>query len=154
MSFESDLKRGRKGEEMFERAMQVDGESATNVTGQEAYQGADIDYVDSCGGGWEVKTDYMLHRTGNLALESFTSTRGDSWLWTSKADIFVFAIPQTDEVYAIDARLLRILCKEPACRRISKYDFGKEIELILLPFDKYREAFVPLPMGVNEKKCA
>lgn len=154
MSFESDLKRGRKGEELFEKAIQSDGEGVTNVTGLEAYQGADIDYVDSCGWTWEVKTDYMAHRTGNLALESYTSTQGKSWLWTSKADIFVFAIPQTDEVYAIDAQLLRILCKEPACRNVSKYDNGKVIELTLLPFDKYREAFLPLSMGVNEKKCA
>lgn len=152
MSFEHDLWRGRKGEELFEKALQEDGEIVTSVAEDGKYQKYDIDYLDSCEGGWEIKTDYRAYNTGNLALESHTSTQGDSWLWTSRADVFVFAIPQTEEVYAIDAQLLRIFCKKEPLRHVHKYDNGKDIELILLPFDKYREAFVPL--GVNEKKCA
>lgn len=152
MSFEHDLWRGRKGEELFEKALQEDGEIVTSVAEDGKYQKYDIDYFDSCEGGWEIKTDYRAYKTGNLALESHTSTQGDSWLWTSRADVFVFAIPQTEELYAIDALLLRIFCKKEPLRHVHKYDNGKDIELILLPFDKYREAFVPL--GVNEKKCA
>ena len=151
MSFELDVWRGRKGEELFEKAM---GDRVTNVTEDGKYQKDDIDYISSCVCGWEVKTDYMAHKTGNLALESHTSTQGLSWLWKSRADIFVFVIPQTQELYAIPKLTLLKFCMKEPLRHVRKYDNGKDIELILLPFDKYREAFVPLPMGVNEKKCA
>ena len=149
MSFEHDLWRGRKGEELFEKAM---GDRVTNVTQDGKYQKDDVDYISSCVCAWEVKTDYMAYNTGNLALESRTSTQGLSWLWKSRADIFVFAIPQTEELYAIPKLTLLKFCMKEPLRHVHKYDNGKDIELILLPFDKYREAFVPL--GVNEKKCA
>lgn len=149
MSFEHDLWRGRKGEELFEKAM---GDRVTNVTQDGKYQKDDVDYISSCVCAWEVKTDYMAYNTGNLALESRTSTQGLSWLWKSRADIFAFVIPQTEELYAIPKLTLLKLCMKEPLRHVHKYDNGKDIELILLPFDKYREAFVPL--GVNEKKCA
>lgn len=149
MSFEHDLWRGRKGEELFEKAM---GDRVTSVTEDGKYQKYDVDYLDSCVCGWEVKTDYMAYKTGNLAIESHTSTQGLSWLWKSRADIFVFVIPQTEELYAIPKLTLLKFCMKEPLRHVHKYDNGKDIELILLPFDKYREAFVPL--GVNEKKCA
>lgn len=149
MSFEHDLWRGRKGEELFEKAM---GDRVTNVTQDGKYQKDDVDYISSCVCAWEVKTDYMAYNTGNLALENHTSTQGLSWLWKSRADVFVFAIPQTEELYAIPKLTLLKLCMKEPLRHVHKYDNGKDIELILLPFDKYREAFVPL--GVNEKKCA
>lgn len=146
MSFEHDLWRGRKGEELFEKAM---GDRVTNVTQDGKYQKDDVDYISSCVCAWEVKTDYMAYNTGNLALESHTSTQGLSWLWKSRADIFVFVIPQTQELYAIPKLTLLKLCMKEPLRHVHKYDNGKDIELILLPFDKYKEAFVPL--GVNEK---
>lgn len=149
MSFEHDLWRGRKGEELFEKAM---GDRVTNVTQDDKYQKDDVDYISSCVCAWEVKTDYMAYNTGNLAIESHTSTQGLSWLWKSRADIFVFVIPQTEELYAIPKLTLLKFCMKEPLRHVHKYDNGKDIELILLPFDKYREAFVPL--GVNEKKCA
>lgn len=149
MSFEHDLWRGRKGEELFEKAM---GDRVTSVTEDGKYQKYDVDYLDSCGLRWEIKTDYMAYKTGNLALESHTSTQGLSWLWKSSADIFAFVIPQTEELYAIPKLTLLKFCMKEPLRHVHKYDNGKDIELILLPFDKYREAFVPL--GVNEKKCA
>ena len=148
MSFEHDLWRGRKGEELFEKAM---GDRVTNVTQDGKYQKDDVDYISSCVCAWEVKTDYMAYNTGNLALESRTSTQGLSWLWKSRADIFAFVIPQTEELYAIPKLTLLKFCMKEPLRHVHKYDNGKDIELILLPFDKYREAFVPL--GVNEKKC-
>lgn len=149
MSFEHDLWRGRKGEELFEKAM---GDRVTNVTQDGKYQKDDVDYISSCVCAWEVKTDYMAYNTGNLALESRTSTQGLSWLWKSRADIFVFVIPQTQELYAIPKLTLLKFCMKEPLRHVHKYDNGKDIELILLPFDKYKEAFVPL--GVNEEKCA
>lgn len=149
MSFEHDLWRGRKGEELFEKAM---GDRVTNVTQDGKYQKDDVDYISSCVCAWEVKTDYMAYNTGNLAIESHTSTQGLSWLWKSRADIFAFVIPQTEELYAIPKLTLLKFCMKEPLRHVHKYDNGKDIELILLPFDKYREAFVPL--GVNEKKCA
>lgn len=153
MSFEHDLWRGRKGEELFEKATKANGVNMTSVTEDGKYQKNDIDYISSCCGcGWEVKTDYMAYKTGNLALESRTSTQGLSWLWKSRADIFAFVIPQTEELYAIPKLTLLKFCMKEPLRHVHKYDNGKDIELILLPFDKYREAFVPL--GVNEEKCA
>lgn len=143
MSFEHDLWRGHKGEEMFEKASKANGVNMANVTEDGKYQKDDIDYIGFCGCGWEVKTDYMAYKTGNLAIESHTSTQGDSWLWTSKADLFAFVIPQTGEIYGIEAYKLRKFCKTDPLRHVHKYDNGKDIELILLPIYKYREAFVP-----------
>lgn len=145
-SFRRDLERGSIGEELVRDTFAALGYELKDTTKEEAYFVEDVDYISADGIKYEVKTDYRFSDTGNLALESNVyikdSSYYKSWLWTSKADYFIFVNPKdTEQLYSISAEDLRHIARTENLKMVEKDDGYKIIELLLLPFLKYKSCF-------------
>lgn len=145
-SFRRDLERGSIGEELVRDTFAALGYELKDTTKEEAYFVEDVDYISADGIKYEVKTDYRFSDTGNLALESNVyikdSSYYKSWLWTSKADYFIFVNPKdTEQFYSIAAEDLRHIARTENLKMVEKDDGYKIIELLLLPFWKYKSCF-------------
>lgn len=150
MSFENDKQRGRVGERLVCRTFAALGYEMADTTEDSDFQEGDIDFVTADGIAYEVKTDYRFADTGNLALESWTSTFGDSWLWTSKADYFAFVCPQhTERFVTISAADLRHIARTEGLKRAVVDDGYKQIEVLLLPYERYKECFEQIDTEVD-----
>lgn len=147
MAFVQDKQRGKVGERIVRGYFESIGADVRDASEDTAYQAQDVDIIAADGITYEVKTDYMFCRTGNLALEdsvySYAKRQSfDSWLWTSRADYFCFVNPnQTDRFVTIAASDLRHLVRFERLRRVEKDDGYKSISLYLLPFGEYRDCF-------------
>lgn len=153
--FQSDLKIGEIGEELVMRHFRNQGYTVKDVSKDKNFYAKDVDFiyeVDGCR--FEVKTDRMFHKTGNLALESdvFYSdgrTR-ESWLWTSEADWFCFVSPSRQGSFAvISSEVLRDLVKKGCCRYVMKNDGERILGLYLLPYDSLKSHFVIEKTGLD-----
>lgn len=96
--FNTDLERGKIGEEMFAASQIAKGNKVIDVSDQVEYQKQDIDFIleDQRGNRItaEVKTDYKSEETGNLFIETdnlASCTLG--WWHYCKADYLVFVQP-------------------------------------------------------------
>ena len=144
-SFKQDLKRGRKGEELVCRTFVALGYEVKDTSKDESFFKDDIDLVTADGISYEVKTDYRFASTGNFAIEESVTYAGGtckSWLYTSKADYFIF-VDATDDskFYSIAADDLRHLVETESLKRVTKYEQYKFINLVLLPLGKYESCF-------------
>lgn len=147
MAFMQDKQRGKVGERVVRDYFKAMGAEIKDLSEESEYQAQDVDLIAADGITYEVKTDYMFCRTGNLALEdsvySYARRQSfDSWLWTSKADYFCFVNPnQPKRFVTISAEDLRHLVRFEGLRKVEKDDGYKSITLYLLPFGEYRECF-------------
>lgn len=144
-SFKQDLKRGRKGEELVCRTFAAMGYEVKDTSKDESFFKDDIDLITADGISYEVKTDYRFATTGNFAIEESVVNVGGtckSWLYTSKADYFIF-VDATDDskFYSIAADDLRHLVKTERLKRVTKDEQYKLINLVLLPLGKYESCF-------------
>ena len=146
-TFNTDLKRGKVGEQLVKDTFSALGYEIKDVSDDSAFWIEDVDYITADGFKYEVKTDYRLESTGNLALESAiyykrTMEEKLSWLWTSKADYFIFVNPHdTSCFYSIPSADLRHMVKSEHFRKVKKDDGYKNIELYLLPLGNYLDCF-------------
>ena len=146
MSFESDLNRGKIGEELVKKVFAQRDIEVKDVSDSQEYQKKDIDLITADGITYEVKTDYMYCRTGNLALEIKVSTsfgERDGWLYGTEAERIVFVNPaRMNGIVIIDTAELRSLVETDALRTAYHYDGNsKKVELRLLPYQEYEDAF-------------
>ena len=58
----------------------------------------------------EVKYDYLMSKTGNMAIEC-SSRDKKSGIYTTKSDYWV-QVYSNDKIYIIDTNILRLLCKD------------------------------------------
>lgn len=146
-TFATDLERGKVGEQLVRQTFESLGYELKDVSDDEAFWVEDVDYLTVDGIKYEVKTDYKLESTGNLALESEVYYKNyyefkDSWLWTSKADYFIFVNPHNQSCfYSIAAQELRHLARNEKLESYEKDGGYKETFLILLPLGKYIDCF-------------
>ena len=146
-TFHLDLERGKVGEQLVRQTFESLGYELKDVSDDSAFWVEDVDYLTADGIKYEVKTDYKLESTGNLALESQVYYKSyqelnDSWLWTSKADYFVFVNPHnTSCFYSIAAKDLRHLVKMENIRKYDKDEGYKITTLYLLPLWDYIDCF-------------
>ena len=146
-TFKKDLERGKKGEALVRNTFRNLGYEVKDVSDDSDFWIEDVDLVCADGFKYEVKTDYKLQSTGNLALESEVYYKNyyelkDSWLWTSKADYFIFVNPHdTSYFYSIAAQDLRHLARTEKLERYEKDGGYKTTSLILLPLGKYIDCF-------------
>lgn len=146
-TFQEDLERGKIGEELVRKTFAAQGYELKDVSNDSDFWIQDVDYLTADGIKYEVKTDYKLQSTGNLALESEVYYKNyyelkDSWLWTSKADYFVFVNPHdTSCFYSIAAQDLRHLARTEKLERYEKDGGYKTTSIILLPLGKYIDCF-------------
>lgn len=146
-TFEKDLKRGKKGEALVRNTFRNLGYEVKDVSDDSDFWIEDVDLVCADGFKYEVKTDYMFHRTGNIVLESevyYTSSQEQklSWLWTSKADYFCFVDAEDDtKFYTISSKDLRHLVKVENIRKYDKDEGYKILTLYLLPLGQYIDCF-------------
>lgn len=146
-TFHLDLERGKVGEQLVRQTFESLGYELKDVSNDSAFWVEDVDYLTADGIKYEVKTDYKLQSTGNLALESQVYYKSyqelnDSWLWTSKADYFIFVNPHdTSCFYSIAAQDLRHLARTERLERYEKDGGYKTTSLILLPLGKYIDCF-------------
>lgn len=147
MAFKEDKQRGKVGERVVRDYFLSIGADVVDTSEESEYQEQDVDLLVADGIRYEVKTDYMFRRTGNLAIEDSVysyqkSRRFDSWLWTSSADRFAFVNPsQRGRFVVIGAEDLRRLVRTGCLRRVDKDDGYKSISLFLLPFEDYADCF-------------
>lgn len=146
-TFHLDLERGKVGEQLVRQTFETLGYELKDVSDDSAFWVEDVDYLTADGIKYEVKTDYKLQSTGNLALESEVYYKNyqelnDSWLWTSKADYFIFVNPHdTSCFYSIAAKDLRHLVKMENIRKYDKDEGYKITTLYLLPLWDYIDCF-------------
>lgn len=145
MGFYADLERGELGESIVRDYFDSVGVEVRDTSKEPEYQEQDVDMISADGIKYEVKTDFLFHKTGNLALEdSVTYADGTkkSWLWTSEADRFIFVNPNdTRRLAAIDAEDLRHLVMFESLKKVRKDEGYKVISLYLLPYEKYKDVF-------------
>lgn len=146
-TFEIDLERGKKGEALVRNTFRNLGYEVKDVSDDSAFWTEDVDLVCADGIKYEVKTDYMFHRTGNIVLESevyYTRSQEQKlcWLWTSKTDYFCFVDAEDDtKFYTIKAADLRHLVKVENIRKYDKDEDYKISTLYLLPLWDYIDCF-------------
>ena len=57
----------------------------------------------------EVKYDYLMSETGNMAIECYSRDKG-SGIHTTRSDYWI-QVDRNDKIYIIDTNKLRLLCK-------------------------------------------
>ena len=67
--FERDLERGKRGEKIVKKYLELKGCVVEDVSDNPEYQGKDIDFLVN-GKTVELKTDYIIHKSNNLFLET------------------------------------------------------------------------------------
>lgn len=145
ITFWQDVKRGKKGEQLVCRTFAAMGYEIKDTTEDESFFKEDVDLVTADGIKYEIKTDYRFASTGNFAIEeSYTDEGGThkGWLYKSKADYFIFVDANDDsKFYSIAADDLRHLVKTEYLRRVTKDEYYKFIDLVLLPLGRYESCF-------------
>lgn len=111
--FYEDLKRGKVGEDIFLAIHR--NKVLLDMRGDCYYQDNDIDFIVN-GHTYEVKTDYRVNRTGQVAVEikhvyneSNHVYRG--WLYTTKAEFISYVDPVDRVTYTIKTSDLKELAE-------------------------------------------
>lgn len=149
MSLFQELKqKGEVGETAVIKHYQKLGCIIEDTSDNPQYFKDDIDMIIN-GQTVEVKTDYRMNETGNIALEMVSNYNPayykDGWFITSKAQIFVFYSPQTNNSYQVFADELRKVVFENQnqfkYRNLRVNEFGnvvKETQICLVPIEFVR----------------
>ena len=108
--FETQLARGKKGEELFAKTMVERGHIVEDLRDDEKWRKADVDFsID--GRLVEVKTDYRMNQTGNIFLENGISyAKGgnrDGWFKQTQAEYLAFVDAKTNKIYIYPMELLK-----------------------------------------------
>lgn len=146
-TFYKDLERGKVGEQLVQDTFSSLGYYVEDTSNNPDYFKDDIDFIVADGFKYEVKTDYRMNDTGNIALEDSTwyfrdGSEKQSWLWTSKADYFCFVNPyDIKQFYVIKTSDLRQLVKIEGFRTVDFNDDYKVNTIVLLPYKKYLDCF-------------
>lgn len=105
--FNSQVKRGRKGEQVVSKELTKRGWEVVDVTASPSYRQQDVDFrihKDEFHLSVEVKTDRYITSTGNFLIEHLCSANkkqdGLGWFHYTTADSLIFVCEQTERIYA------------------------------------------------------
>jgi hypothetical protein len=113
--FETQLSRGKVGEEFFIETMKERGNLVEDLRDKKEYQKQDIDFrIQNPEGKFtlvEVKTDYRMNQTGNIFLERVIEYREGNealgWFAYTRADYLAFVDGITKEIYIYQTAALK-----------------------------------------------
>lgn len=110
MGFREDLQRGKKGEEKVMEIMKQRGHNIVDLTANAQYFDLDIDFLVG-GRSCELKTDYVISRTGNLFLEDYMryddGNYGEGYYRKSQAEYLFYYDIKSDILYIYPFEELR-----------------------------------------------
>lgn len=140
--FNQQLEKGKSGEAIVAAWLQKRGNKVKDVSDDREYQRRDIDLVITNKDGdtltIEVKTDYKLHKSGNLFFEStYHKDWGDTpgWYDYCEADYIVFFDVIENKLYIYNFSLGREYVRQAAEYKVFfNHDDGCYREAYLLPF--------------------
>lgn len=146
--FQQQLAIGKSGEQIVKQFLINRGHNVTDVSNNAAYFKKDIDFIitDTLGFQYfvEVKTDYKLHKSGNLFFEStYHKSWGDTsgWYDYCEADYIAFLDAVEMKLYIYDFRRGKEYVKKNAeYREFYNYDDACYREAYLLPIDRAKQA--------------
>lgn len=145
--FNQQLEKGKSGEAIVAAWLQKRGNQVKDVSDDREYQRRDIDLVVTNKDGAtltiEVKTDYKLHKSGNLFFEStYHKDWGDTpgWYDYCEADYVVFYDVIENKLYIYNFSLGREYVRRAAEHKLF---FNRDDGC-------YREAYL-LPLGLAKK---
>jgi hypothetical protein len=121
ITFESENRKGTIGEMRFIKYLEDNNIDYIDVRSNKKYQKQDIDFIIG-EKGFEVKTDYNVGKTGNIALELSIEREGyliDGWWFKTKADNLIVVDGRSNKSYRVRVELLRELIKYHNFRRTS-----------------------------------
>lgn len=133
-SFYSDLKRGKTGEEKFKHFVEAKGYEVEDLSYNRIYQQKGIDFRIKKGTKElfvEVKTDYRMHKTGNILLELEDGSR-TGWARKTEADIVFYINSAAGVAYVLDWSSCRAQISNLRCGRFY-VDGGKQMVGAFLP---------------------
>lgn len=146
--FNQQLQIGKSGEAIVAAWLQKRGNKVKDVSDDKEYQKRDIDLVITNKDGveltMEVKTDYKLHKSGNLFFEStYHKDWGDTngWYDYCEADYVVFYDVIGNKLYIYDFSNGREYVRQAAEHKLF---FNRDDGC-------YREAYL-LPLGLAKKQ--
>lgn len=136
---------GDVGEEAVKAQLESIGFEVEDVTGDDRYRKADIDFIATKKGHTlkiEVKTDTSLNRTGNFCFEKYIrsydcETKG--WMLKCKADYYAIYDSVKGDIYIVKNNLDTILRKSRLKRNVPNSD-GLFFDLCLLSINKAEKA--------------
>lgn len=145
--FNQQLEKGKSGEAIVAAWLQKRGNQVKDVSDDREYQRRDIDLVVTNKDGAtltiEVKTDYKLHKSGNLFFEStYHKDWGDTpgWYDYCEADYVAFYDVIENKLYIYNFSLGREYVRQAAEHKLF---FNRDDGC-------YREAYL-LPLGLAKK---
>lgn len=127
--FNTDLKTGKEGEQLFAAAMTARGHKVEDVSDIQEYRNKDIDFIISNKTGSttvEVKNDVRSNTTGNVFVETYCqenrSRYGDGWYYYCEADYLAFVQDMKLKAHIVSRYDLVNLCEKNTYRVLHKWD--------------------------------
>lgn len=103
-NFFNDLERGKPGEQIFVRVAEELGYKVDDLSDDKHYQKKGVDFrINDTNRSLlvDVKTDYRMHKTGNIFLELADGPR-EGWARKTKADLIFYIDYYNDVAYVLD----------------------------------------------------
>lgn len=138
MSFAEDLSFGREGESIVRNLLESSGnfDNVWDCSNDKYFQQKDIDLLGIASDGhiakYEVKTDRMAHKTGNIAFE-ITTSGNIGCLAKSEADFVMYYIEGNGRLYCFNTEQMRQYLKRD---RFKLYRMGDSAEGYLLGINR------------------
>ncbi len=139
-NFWNDLDRGKVGERIFCNVVADKGYEIFDLSNDKAYQKKGVDFrikKDSKEILVDVKTDYIMHKTGNIFLETQDGPRV-GWAKKTMADLIFYIDYNSNTVYVLEWS--SCAAKMGELRTVTFYNQdGVRMEGALLPVSKLDE---------------
>lgn len=141
-NFRQDLAAAKKTELEVAQVYMQKGAKAWHVP--QDYKTCDLciywsdDYFDKI----EVKEDFMVAMTGNVAVE-YSCRGAPSGVSVSKADWYVYKLHAADgstSLHEIPTAYLRVLCEESKFKHVIGGDRNSNTKLVLIPVQIFKDA--------------
>lgn len=139
--FKNDIKRGETGEHLVWNLLNKYPKvrNVIDVRNDKRFQAEDVDFLvettDRQFRYVEVKTDYMAHRTGNIAFE-ISSSGNPGCLQRTKADEVFYYLPETNTVHVLNVSKVRDYIDT---YRLQERPMGDSAIGYLIPIDRLCE---------------
>lgn len=133
--FIKDKYRGKWGEAQFASLLKKSGVHFQDVSEDREWQEQDIDFIVE-GVPYEVKTDFAIHKTGNIFIEVQKESKTGvhpGWWQKIKARVLVWIDAINGIIYMIDVNKLRAWMAHNAPTKVFEIDANTKTTAILYP---------------------
>ena len=149
--FQQQMEIGKIGEQAIAKHYRQQGCIVVDVSADRGYQEIDIDMLIN-GQTVEIKTDYNIHRYGNICVELVSNDSEDrykaGWFFTSEAKVFIFYSPQQNKSYQVLRKDLQSLYEEHKECFTEKHTITREFDNI------YKKSIIAIiPAETVKKYC-